>query len=1021
LNYQQIISLATFYSKRLIIKNNTSENELIPILKQQIQQVIHLMRSKKIQKLPLYLIIGAKDSGKTQLLKQNKLTFLHKIPNSLAELHQNECQWSIYRESIFIEIPEVLLRNSVDKKNNAWQKIIKLLNKYYQSIPLKALLITQDIDQLMKSSEESRQFNYHLCRRRLKEYYQITKSRLPVYIILTKCDNIPGFSAYFQALNSSDTNTSIGITTEEYAKNPSTIPLKNFFEQKFNDFVEALNQNLIANLHHEWNENLRLKMAGFPHQFDNLRVLLTGMIYHIAEKVVLHDAIAFQGLFLTSAKQGDNHIENLDNDISSTKALTTYELTNLSQTHFISGLFQRIIQLKAEQKSTASLSLRLTNASIIGVAIIASSALAYRLTHDLITLNSAQMQIFRYAYVPNPSLDSLNKAVNLVDKAKAFWLFSLADEYKQKNKIVATKTQTVKNANHNQAKITQKNNLLGLLNSRNLTPLQAYNGLKFYLMLHGKIKLQANYLTNFVAWSKTKNLNLSNNASKNIAASAYDAKLVQRLQNYLTQLPRPQLAYLALQSNSLDLLAKQITLPLNKQKVITVPQFYSANGVLILFANRYQQAIQVGIQGNDVIGKLAKTDSQEVIKGLFVDYLTDYRDWWQLQLNKVFTSNLNNVATLQKYLQSLQVKNLQTLLQSISINLNFQVLLANKILTAHKTDKTLFNSQVTHLMASLQRWQTINKNQSMQVITQILTQLKQQFLPVKLANSTNKNAYLMLLEEIKKPQLFQLSTLLTKNNTIIPYELNSWLKQLLQQSQSFVKQNAIAYLNQQWQQQVFITYTKTIANRYPIATDAKQNINLNDFKRFFAADGTMMSFFNQYILPLVDANQADWQWKMIAGQSIGLSKATLLMFERAKIISTMFFSQNNNQLAVQFTLQQQALMPIVKVFKLNINGQTLEDPRGTRNINQFVWPGNTQVNYASMSFINVNGEVLQNQFSGPWALFRLLSHADLKATKVPGKFTLKFNIDGTAARYQLTTPNPINPFLTGILNHFYCE
>ena len=181
-----------------------------------------------------------------------------------------------------------------------------------------------------------------------------------------------------------------------------------------------------------------------------------------------------------------------------------------------------------------------------------------------------------------------------------------------------------------------------------------------------------------------------------------------------------------------------------------------------------------------------------------------------------------------------------------------------------------------------------------------------------------------------------------------------------------------------------------------------------------------MQFFNQNLLAFVDVNQTDWTLKTKFNESLPLTPDALKMFELSQIITAMFFPEPSSHINVAFSLQQTAFMPIIKKLNLNINGQTLSDELGSRNINHFFWPGNSSEAKAEVIMNSVNGQTFRSAADGSWAWFRLLNRSEIKPLKNSQNFAITFNIDGNAARYHLTAENPINPFIPGVISMFQC-
>jgi type VI secretion system protein ImpL len=158
---------------------------------------------------------------------------------------------------------------------------------------------------------------------------------------------------------------------------------------------------------------------------------------------------------------------------------------------------------------------------------------------------------------------------------------------------------------------------------------------------------------------------------------------------------------------------------------------------------------------------------------------------------------------------------------------------------------------------------------------------------------------------------------------------------------------------------------------------------------------------------------------VVDGQSLNLSPILLSQLERAAIIRTMFFD-DNNKLDVQFSLQPIAMEQGVTSLTLLVNGQRIVDQPDAAGSHNLAWPNDIKSPAVTLMVTDNQGRQMSNTQEGPWALFHLLDKANLQPTNNTQNFLLTFNLDGNSARYQLLADKLINPFIPGILDQFRC-
>ncbi len=92
-----------------------------------------------------------------------------------------------------------------------------------------------------------------------------------------------------------------------------------------------------------------------------------------------------------------------------------------------------------------------------------------------------------------------------------------------------------------------------------------------------------------------------------------------------------------------------------------------------------------------------------------------------------------------------------------------------------------------------------------------------------------------------------------------------------------------------------------------------------------------------------------------------------------------------------------------------VNGVKLESPFGADVRGDFEWPGRSPDGTASVSLpIGANGAPVTLQYSGTWALMRLLGAGAIKQSG--NKATVRFVLNGREVTYQMTFDTLDNPF-----------
>jgi type VI secretion system protein ImpL len=153
---------------------------------------------------PWYLIAGESKSGKTSLLESNGL---NESVNELVDESGRKLNWYFFDEGVIIDVAgDFVLRSDGTANHRGWNTILRLLQKHRPQRPLDGLVLTIPASSLSGPGELDHQRRYELEQKaaclykKLWQAQKILGMRLPIYIVVTKCDEITGFSSFCKQL-----------------------------------------------------------------------------------------------------------------------------------------------------------------------------------------------------------------------------------------------------------------------------------------------------------------------------------------------------------------------------------------------------------------------------------------------------------------------------------------------------------------------------------------------------------------------------------------------------------------------------------------------------------------------------------------------------------------------------------------------------------------------------------------------------------------------------------------------------
>ena len=172
------------------------------------QRGLHKGSSASLSDLPWYLVLGLASSGKTSLLTRSGLS------TSVAGLGGDSgtqyCDWYFGNDALMIDTAGRYV--SEEQPARAFADFLRLLARRRRHAPINGLVVVVDLPALLHAPRDE---NHALARQlieRINDFRDALDASPPVYLMFTKADCLPGFTAAFRELDSDARNTPWGMT-----------------------------------------------------------------------------------------------------------------------------------------------------------------------------------------------------------------------------------------------------------------------------------------------------------------------------------------------------------------------------------------------------------------------------------------------------------------------------------------------------------------------------------------------------------------------------------------------------------------------------------------------------------------------------------------------------------------------------------------------------------------------------------------------------------------------------------------
>ncbi|MDR3478899.1 MAG: type VI secretion system membrane subunit TssM [Gammaproteobacteria bacterium] len=1003
-------------------------------------------KDTSLHHLPWFLLVGPSGSGKTTFLANSNINFILSKQFKADSLNNTPpsdvCDWWVTRDSVLVDVPGFYLQSKQKNAANApagskqkasmnhmlWKGFLDLLNKFRGKRAINGVIITLPLSDIMNSQNQTKERLVHDLKLRIGELRTQFGEHLPFYITITKCDLLPGFNEFFSDSGSDEIAQAWGVSLPRAKENEQLVDL---FANRFNALIKRLNKQLIWRLHHERNPFTRPYIKDFPLQVERLKENILSLLKILSNT---DKDLHLQGVYLSSAMQAVPEESNTTIHAANSSQTSLQIMRNPvmpSRAYFVKQLLLQGI-LSAENYPAQTTPTRKNNPKVVALSIGVMALVGLLLGNDI-------RDSIKQTYAIRNTLAQYQDDVNLqgAHLDKALPLVNALQKTAQKSShtllFYSDKAQQSANAAYQQALRTIvlpeiKNDLENVLQTSGKNPEQLYAALEAYLMLGDVQHIQPDFIISQLKQiaptlftpDNTQQLAAHIHTAFNTAWQPIplDEDLIAKARKHLFNLSPVQLSFVILKSLAANTIDSTVSLGTNLGKspalishaiVSLIPTMYTADAFQSIYDQQIDSAATEATQGNWVLGSIStlnqlnNTPLVEQLRGL---YVIDYINAWEKALASIQLATPANLAQADSIIKNLISKNspLIELLKTVKQNTAFAPIMAASpklaALNALLSENDSQNNGLTKIFGSL---------------SQVHGYLQE----IMDAKDVNNAAFLSVSTRMKNAptsndpltQLFNLAK-------TSPDPIRTWLNNIAAQSWHFMLTDASHFVENRWQSEILSTYHSKLANRFPFAAEANQDVELEQFTKFLGTKGTLTNFYRSYLQPFVEATDKGWQWKSLDNEKMPFTAIALSQLQQAEQLQLAFFQNEDDKLFVKFTLQPLALETNTKSVHLNINGQAVQYDRSLPKIPQMlVWPGSKATHETLLNVLTSNNQNINNNIKGSWGWFKLVNKASPKMINQK-EMLLNFNVDGHNAKYMLFTQGRINPFLAMNLQHF---
>jgi type VI secretion system protein ImpL len=1032
-----------------------------------------------LYQLPWYLIIGAPGAGKTTALLNSGLQFPLAGEFGRGSIKgvggTRNCDWWFTDRAVLLDTAGRYTTHEADRvaDRRAWEGFLALLRRARPRQPLNGALVAVSISDLLVFDSIQRAQHAATLRARLDEIRAAIGLRLPVYLLLTKCDLLPGFLDSFLAFDKRGRDQVWGTTFDFEASNKGRAADQ--VPKAFDQLAQRLHDGLIERMQAERDPQRRARIFAFPSQFASLKEPLDDLVrraFGPGRSSAVEDAPCLRGVYFTSGTQEGTPIDRALSALGRELGLERQILPpnqSTGKSFFLASLLRDVVFAEAEMAGRSPgwqrwrgrvITAMLTLVQFGGVLLAANWVTDYTQTSsDVARIGrdaaTARAQIVaadaRPGIDPRPLLPALNATGDL-----AASISSGSDtpapalpgfRQHQRLKLAA--------AAHQAYERMLLDSLLPRIVERceeqmrsGVDPNLQYEALKAYTMLHDAAHYDAQSLKAFVTYdwdtaleppqSKDERARLGQHLDALLDVGAtgvtttFDSRLVDAVRGRLAGQPMAQRvatrvkavlgagAYPAFTVSSAS--ASAATLFVGKDghsAPRSVPGRYTLeayrDGVLPALLAAASQLVNEAkwLLPQSTPAADAAAAGRAAAEALAA-YLEDYGRSWADFIDDVHLKRAPRASDAIREAQLLAARDgpLPVLLQAVVRQTTLHGAAASSPLSdAAAPLERLLDERFAPL-----RDFTLQGTDGHRPLDAALADFNELHVLRALAGSKSASG------DAEANSLEQLERIRASSRRF-PEPVRSMLLALASspmqapaEPEAPPKSAAVPARGHQTDAQLADACDQAVPGRFPFDRGSPREIAIGEFDRLFAPSGIFDSASARLLGPMADAPPDTWT-PGGAGARAGLDEKTVTRLRSAARIRDVFFAGKRAEPSLRLTVRPHDMDETIDRFLLEVDGQPIRYAHGPATATVITWPGPKPGAKVEVS-PPVEGQPAL-EFSGTWALFRLLDHVPVESI-APGRFRIVFNLGGRRASFDVETESGANPFRMPELERFDC-
>jgi type VI secretion system protein ImpL len=1056
-------------------------------MKQALAHLHRKGRGRRIYEQPWFVMIGPPGSGKTTALLNSGLHLPLAQDGGAQDGGAQDggqpslrgvggtrlCDWWFADEAVLIDTAGRYTTQDSDAALDraGWLGFLDLLRRTRPRQPINGVIVVLSLIDLAAAEPEERAAHARSVRLRINEITERLKLRVPVYVVLSKADQMRGFDAYFDDLDPAARAQVWGMTFPQ----GGTVDA---FGPEFRLLLGRLEERRVERLQAERAGERRAAIDGFPLQVASLQQPLTEFLHLAFKGGKLDPAPFLRGVYMTSATQQGTPIDRLTGMLARSFGVDQMRVPSLrpvnGRSYFVTRLVREVILGEALLVSQPPARmrrrrvLRTAGFSAVGLATVAGGLLLWRAhAANAVAVEQAGESLAAYRQqLAGLSLDPvddddlahvsplLDAAAGLPNGRNAWggdaWearVFGLS----QRAKLAQSGRLAYRRALERIFLPRLVWRLEQQMRSRFDNPDFLYQATRVYLMLGGAGPLAPDLVRSWMAADWEARLPGALNAALREHLLAHlnallaeplppltlDGALVEAARATFSRVSLAERVYSRIRANpgaravpdwtpasALGAAGVRLfTRPSGRPLTEGIPGFFTAAGYRDILMHDLPAATRAAAEESWVLGRSDQvpTEAPQItaLEDAVVSlYAAEVQKRWDALLGDLALALGGDHETTVRdlYVLSSPQSPIRDLLAAVVRELRLDAAPDAKPALAPASPAPAPPAALRAVEAHFRPLSDLVGSGGAAPLDNVL----------RLINALQQVLAAAAPGGAPLPSTLQGSgdpvQLLLAEAERQPVPVSGWLRQIATAGNAMLGSAtraaaSAAFAGDDGPQ----TLCRSVVDgHFPFDAQSSADAPIDDFARLFAPGGQLDAYYQAQVKPFVDTRGAAWQPHALGGVAAPVDAAAVASFQRAAAIRDAFFPAGGGPPQLRFSL---APAPgngngTGDGTKLQLGATPVGKDAGQAT--SFTWPGADGMGAAALQFESSPGAPAALQASGPWALFRLLAQGRLSPAGGPTSFDLAFDVGDRHAAYALQAGSQRNPFSRNLLRGFRC-